>query len=80
MNAPANMTRNQKIDRQPMNWASMPPRTGPMAGPNRLPAKVNPMYFPRSAGVETSATTALAIAIVAELPVDCRHRSTNSAA
>jgi hypothetical protein len=27
------MTRNQKIDRQPKNWASIPPITGPSAGP-----------------------------------------------
>lgn len=67
---PAKITRNQKMALQPRNWAKMPPRTGPSAGPSRVPESTKPMYLPRSAGVAISDTTALVMAMVGELPVD----------
>jgi len=67
------------MDRHPRNCERTPPSTGPMAGPSREPAKVKPMYRPRSAAVAMSDTTALAMAMVPLLPELCTHRRTKRA-
>lgn len=54
--------------------------TGPKAGPKVTPIDAYPMYFPLSALVAKSLTTALPSAIVPLLPELCMHLSTTRAA
>lgn len=77
---PEKMTRNQKMDRQPRESAKTPPIVGPKAGPTRIPAVAYPMYFPLSADVAMSATTAIDRAMAALHPAAWTQRSTSKAA
>ena len=55
------------------------PIVGPNAGPKRIPEVAYPIYLPRSADVDISATTAMESAIAALHPKACNIRSKSSA-